>query len=165
MKLEIQISGRVRTVELHRQGSHLRARIDGRPVAADATEVARGIYSILIEGRAFEVCVVPDSDGLRLQAAGREWSARISDPRAWRGRHTHAVETEGCQTVTAPMPGKVVRVLVKAGDAVEAGQGLLVVEAMKMQNEVKSPRSGRVEKLAVREGQAVNAGDILAIVA
>jgi len=62
----------------------------------------------------------------------------------------------------APMPGKVVRVLVNAGDPVEVGQGLLVVEAMKMQNEIRSPKSGRVEKLFVSEGQTVNAGDLLA---
>ena len=63
------------------------------------------------------------------------------------------------------MPGKIVRVLVKAGDTVEMKQGLLVVEAMKMQNEIRSPKSGRVERLLVKEGQAVNAGEILAVVA
>jgi biotin carboxyl carrier protein len=60
------------------------------------------------------------------------------------------------------MPGKVVRVLAAVGDAVEAGQGLLVVEAMKMQNEIRSPKSGKVERLLVKEGQAVNAGEVLA---
>ena len=63
------------------------------------------------------------------------------------------------------MPGKVVRLLVKAGDAIEAGKGVLVVEAMKMQNEIRSPKSGTVESLKVKEGQAVNAGEILAIIA
>jgi len=66
--------------------------------------------------------------------------------------------------VTAPMPGKIVRVLVKAGETVEAGQGILVVEAMKMQNEVRSPKSGTVERLLVSENQAVGAGDVLAVV-
>jgi len=64
--------------------------------------------------------------------------------------------------VAAPMPGKVVRLLVQAGDRVEAGQGILVIEAMKMQNEIRSPKSGVVERLHAREGQAVNAGEVLA---
>jgi len=62
------------------------------------------------------------------------------------------------------MPGKVIRLLVKPGEAVEAGQGILVVEAMKMQNEVRSPKSGKVERLLVSENQAVNAGDTLAVI-
>ncbi len=86
----------------------------------------------------------------------------VTDPRVWRGRRHGALEVEGRQQVTAPMPGKVVRVLVSEGDAVEAGQGLLVVEAMKMQNEIRSPKNGKVEKLLAREGLAVNAGDVLA---
>ncbi|HWQ03049.1 MAG TPA: biotin/lipoyl-containing protein, partial [Candidatus Nitrosotenuis sp.] len=76
-----------------------------------------------------------------------------------------ALEAEGRQEILAPMPGKVVRVLVKSGDAVEAGHGLLVVEAMKMQNEIKSPKSGKVERVLVSEGQNVNAGETLAVVA
>ncbi len=86
----------------------------------------------------------------------------VADPRGWRGRRHGVLEAEGRQQIAAPMPGKVVRLLVQAGDAVEVGQGLLVVEAMKMQNEIRSPKNGRVEKLFAREGQAVNAGEILA---
>jgi len=74
------------------------------------------------------------------------------------------IESEGSQRVIAPMPGKVVRVLVKVGDAIEVGNGILVVEAMKMQNEVRSPKSGKIERLLVSEGQAVSAGEVLAVV-
>ena len=88
----------------------------------------------------------------------------IADPRAWRRGRGGSIELEGRQQVAAPMPGKIVRVLVAPGQQVEAGQGLLVIEAMKMQNEIRSPKSGTVEKL-VREGQTVNAGEILAVVA
>jgi biotin carboxyl carrier protein len=90
-----------------------------------------------------------------------EYTAEVVDPRAWRGRKHGAMEAEGRQPVTAPMPGKVVRLLVKEGDAVEVGQGLIVVEAMKMQNEVRSPKSGKVERLVAKENQAVNAGEVL----
>ncbi|HZV60180.1 MAG TPA: biotin/lipoyl-containing protein, partial [Candidatus Eremiobacteraceae bacterium] len=69
---------------------------------------------------------------------------------------------DGRQQITAPMPGKIVRVLVKEGEQVEVGQGLLVVEAMKMQNEIRSPKNGKVERVHVKEGQTVNSGEILA---
>jgi len=88
----------------------------------------------------------------------------VLDPRAWRGKRGGVLEAEGRQQIIAPMPGKVVRLLVKAGDAVEAGQGLLVVEAMKMQNEIRAPKTGKVERILISEGQAVNAGDVLAVV-
>ena len=165
MKLAVNIGGRTRSVEIGAQGRRVYGELDGRPFEADATEVAPGIWSILLGGQSFEVCVEPHSPALRILVAGREFSAEIIDPRRWRRRRGTALESEGRQQVIAPMPGKVIQVLVKAGDAVEAGQGLLVVEAMKMQNEIRAPKSGAVERLFVAEGQAVNAGDVLAIVA
>jgi biotin carboxyl carrier protein len=119
----------------------------------------------LLAGQSHEVCVTPSADSkLKLQTGAQEFSAEVLDPRAWRGRRHSGVEAEGRQQIIAPMPGKVVRVLIKAGDAVEAGQGLLVVEAMKMQNEIRSPKSGTVERVLASEGQAVNAGEVLCIV-
>jgi len=165
MKLEVQIGGRTRTVEVERAGERLQFTLDGRVIGADAVEVAAGTYSILLDRRCFEVRVQPVPDGLRVHAGGQEFPAQVLDPRAWRGKRGGVVEAQGRQQITAPMPGKVVRVLVKAGDAVEAGQGLLVVEAMKMQNEVRAPKTGTVERLLVIEGQAVNAGEVLAVVA
>jgi biotin carboxyl carrier protein len=164
MKLEIQLGGRARSVEIERRGERLLCRVDGRPVEADVVEVVPGTYSILIAGRAFEVRVEPRGERLRLLASGEELFAQVKDPRQWR-RRGGVLELEGRQQVVAPMPGKVVRVLIEAGGKVEARQGLLVVEAMKMQNEICSPKSGVVERLLVAEGQAVNAGDVLAVVA
>ena len=171
MKLEIQFGSpdgqrqKARSVEVEREGSRVRVLLDGRAIEADAVEVAGGTYSILLDGRAYEVRVQPALDGLRVHAGSREFSAQVLDPRAWRGKRGGVLELEGRQQISAPMPGKVVRVLVKAGDAVEAGQGMLVVEAMKMQNEIRSPKKGKVERLLVAEGQAVNAGDLLVTVA
>ncbi|MFY9585282.1 MAG: biotin/lipoyl-containing protein [Candidatus Acidiferrales bacterium] len=171
MKLEVRISRagsqkpKTRSVELVREAGRLLLTLDGRPVEADAVEVAAGTYSILLSGKSFEVRVQPAADGVRVHTGGAEFSARVLDPRAWRGRRSGVLEAEGRQQVTAPMPGKVVRLLVKLGDAVEAGQGLLVVEAMKMQNEIRAPKTGKIEALLVAEGQAVNAGEVLAIVA
>ena len=165
MKLEIIIGTRTRIVELERQVAGWRAQLDGRGVEVDAVEVSPGTYSILLEGRSYEVTVheVPESGTLRVQSGTEEFSAEVLDPRAWRGRRHGLVEAEGRQQILSPMPGKVVRVLVKAGETVEAGQGLLVIEAMKMQNEIRSPKSGKVERLA-QQGQTVTAGEILAVI-
>lgn len=165
MILDVRIGGRTRRAEVERQGSRMRVQLDGRALEADAVEVAPGTYSILLDGRALEVCVQPAGDAVRVHAGGEEFLAEVLDPRAWRGKRGGVLELEGRQQIIAPMPGKVVRLLVKAGDTVEAGQGLLVVEAMKMQNEIRAPKTGKVERLTVSEGQAVNAGEVIAVVA
>jgi biotin carboxyl carrier protein len=165
MKLEVHITGRRRTVELEREAGGWRATIDGQSLPADVVEIAPNTLSVLLAGQSHEVCVTPGADGkLKLQTGAQEFSAEVLDPRTWSGRRHSGVEVEGRQQIIAPMPGKVVRVLVKAGDTVEAGQGLLVVEAMKMQNEIRSPKSGAIERVLVSEGQAVNAGEVLCIV-
>ncbi|HEX9760365.1 MAG TPA: biotin/lipoyl-containing protein [Candidatus Acidoferrales bacterium] len=169
MKLDVHIGGRKRMVQIERgaspPGAAWKFWLDGRPAPLDAAEIATGVYSILLEGRAFEVRVQPELDGLHIFVGGRELAAVVHDPRSWHGKRGGAAEATGRQQISAPMPGKVVRVLVNEGDEVQAGQGLVVVEAMKMQNEIRSPMSGRVERLMVREGQPVNAGDPLAVVA
>jgi biotin carboxyl carrier protein len=165
MKHEISLtsSGRkeTRIVELRRNGQTWLVFIDGHPLAADAVEIAPYTFSVLLHGKSYELRVTPMSDGsLKIQSAATECNAEVIDPREWRGRHG-ALQAGGRQQVVAPMPGKVVRLLVTAGEKVEAGQSLLVVEAMKMQNEIRSPKSGTVDKIVASEGQAVNAGDVL----
>jgi biotin carboxyl carrier protein len=163
VKYEVRIAGQPCTVELEREAARWKVSLDGRAVAADALELSPGIYSILLEGLSHEVRVSPAPDGtLRILSGVEEFTAEIADPRSWRGRRHGALEAAGRQSVVAPMPGKVVRVLRKAGEKVELGEGILVVEAMKMQNEIRSPKSGVIERLLVQEGQAVNSGEILA---
>jgi biotin carboxyl carrier protein len=170
MKYEVQLASsnsekKTRIIELERDASGWRVTLDCRPVAVDAVEIAPNTISILLDGQSFEISVTPSPDGkLKLQTGVREFAAEVIDPRAWSGRRHGSVEAEGRQQILAPMPGKVVRLLVKAGDHVEAGQGLLVVEAMKMQNEIRSPKSGAVERVLAKEGQPVNAGEVLCIV-
>jgi len=167
MKFEVQLTSpsgkKLRTVEIEREADRWKISLDGQPVNADAVEIAPNTLSLLLDGQSYEVHITPSPDGiLKLQTGLQEFTAEVADPRAWRGRRHGALEAEGRQQVVAPMPGKVVRILVEAGDKVEAGQGLLVVEAMKMQNEIRSPKRGTVERLHVKEGQPVNAGDVLA---
>jgi len=167
MKLEVQIHGKKRTVEVINREGRLVCVLDGRPIPADAVEVATATYSILMGGRSYEVRVHSAPDGLHINAGGEELIARVLDPRQWREQRSArrgGIEAEGRQEILAPMPGKVIRLLVKPGEGVESGQGLLVVEAMKMQNEIRAPKSGKVEKVFVAEGQAVNAGETLAVV-
>ncbi len=165
MKLSVKIAGRTREVEAAREGGRLRWRLDGREVEVDAAEVETGAYSILVGGQAFEARVQAAPDGLRVEAGGENFAVEIVDPRAWQGRHGHTMEIAGRLQILAPMPGKIVRVLVKQGQAIAAGQGIAVVEAMKMQNEVRSRKTGTVEKLLAEEGKTVNAGEVLAVVA
>jgi len=162
VKYEVRLDGKTRVVELAREDGGWKITLDGNLLDANAVEVAPNTFSILLNGRSYQVRVAPRSDGsLTLHTGVGEYHAEVADPRSWRGRRHGALEAEGPQQIAAPMPGKVVRLLVKQGDTVEAGQGLMVVEAMKMQNEIRSPKSGRIEKLCAAEGQAVNAGEVL----
>jgi biotin carboxyl carrier protein len=167
MKFEINVRAggveRSRTVQLERDGERWRAILDGVRVDADAVEIAPNLISVLIRGESHEIRVMPAADGtLTLQNGIAEFAAEIIDPREWGGRKHGSIVAEGRQQIAAPMPGKIVRVLVKPGDEVEAGQGLIVVEAMKMQNEIKSPKKGKVERVLAEAGQTVNAGQVLA---
>jgi acetyl/propionyl-CoA carboxylase alpha subunit len=168
MKNNMLLDGKRHSVEITRAAhelSHIVATIDGRQVEAGVVEISRGVYSFLLGGRSLEVRIEVLGDSLLLHAAGREYRAEIVDPRSWRRSHSKKIDLAGRQQIPAPMAGKVVRVLAALGQQVESGQGLLVVEAMKMQNEIRSPKTGTVERLLAKEGQAVNAGEILAVIA
>jgi biotin carboxyl carrier protein len=117
-------------------------------------------YSVLIDGRSYAVAL---SGSGTVRVNGRALPVEIFDPRSMR-TPGNAGRSNGPQKITAPMPGKVVRVLVEVGATVESGQGLIVVEAMKMQNEVKSPKAGRVAALSAAAGATVAAGDVLLVV-
>ena len=112
---------------------------------------------------AYEVKSERVANDLHLWVGSARFAAEVRDPRSLRGR-PRAGEDHGPRKITAPMPGKFVRLMVREGDEVEAAAASLVVEAMKMQNEIKSPKKGTVGKIVVGEGAAVNAGDVLAIV-
>lgn len=167
MKFEVHldsITGKTRhVVDLEKQSSTYKVSLDGQPVDADVILAAPNAVSVILNGTAFEIHIAPSLDGTyKLQTGPHEFQADVRDPRSWRGKKHGALEAEGRQQIVAPMPGKVIRLLVNVDDEVEVGQGLMVVEAMKMQNEIRSPKKGKVERLQAKEGQAVNAGDVLA---
>jgi len=138
-------------------------RIAGKPVDpltdAKVLEVEPGVYSILIDGASHEVRV----GGGYVAVGNRRFEYELEDPRQWK-RSGDAAGAGGRAAITAPMPGKVVRILVSVGEEVEAGQGVVIVEAMKMQNEMKAPRQGKIAALNVKENDSVNAGAVLAVI-
>ncbi len=167
MKFEVylqSLTGKTKhVVDLEKDGASYKVSLDGKPVVADVSLAAPNAVSVILDGAVFEIHIAPSLDGTyKLQTGPHEFQADVRDPRAWHGRKQGALEAEGRQQIIAPMPGKVIRLLVNVGDEVEVGQGLVVVEAMKMQNEIRSPKKGKVERLQAKEGQAINAGDVLA---
>jgi biotin carboxyl carrier protein len=166
MVYDIVISGRTYHVELTRQGSRWSGQIDGEPFSVDAMPTARDILSIVEDsGKAYEVKRERALNGeLHMLVGSSRYPCEVNDPRSLRTRRAGAGSTEGPQKIVAPMPGKVVRIIVPEGETVDAGKGVVVVEAMKMQNELKSPKAGKVQKMLISEGSTVNAGDPLAII-
>ncbi len=142
--------------------------VDGRTVEIDSQQldnvlqVEAGVYSVLLDGASYEIRIEPSPEGFAASVAGRRLAVEVRDPRD-ASRSSRAAIGSGRQNVTAPMPGKVVRVLVETGDLVETSQGLVVVEAMKMQNELKANRPGPVIEIRAREGETVGAGDTLVV--
>jgi biotin carboxyl carrier protein len=138
--------------------------LDGKTIEALAESVAPGTYSILIDGQSFEAHVAKrpgDAEGLETPFAVtvglRHYLVEVRDPRR-RRQGAAAAGAEGPQEIVAPMPGKIVKVLVAEDEEVARDQGLLVIEAMKMQNELRAPRAGRVQKIYVEEGRGVETG-------
>jgi acetyl/propionyl-CoA carboxylase alpha subunit len=138
--------------------------IDGMARVFDVRRIGERVVSLLVEGRHYEASVLRRGDDFDLLLGGRRYRfALLSELRArrtQRGSRTVA----GRQEIKASMPGKVVEVLVSVGDRVEPEQGLLVVEAMKMENEIRSPGGGQVREIRVEPGQAVEAGELLVVV-
>ena len=163
MTYEIAIDGKNYRLELQQADGRWACRLDGREVELDAVLARPDVLSIRIGNNAYEVKCERVGSELHLWVGSMRFAAEVRDPRSLRSR-TRTADDHGPRKLTAPMPGKVVRVLASQGAEVEAGAGVLVVEAMKMQNEVKSPKKGTVQRILVGEGAAVNAGDVLAIV-
>jgi biotin carboxyl carrier protein len=173
MIFDVAIGDRVRTVGIVRKGGLLHVDVDGRTHVVDARRVSDSVVSMLVQldgaaalARSVDAaCAAPGGNGdVDVHIDGRAVALQIRPAGAF-GRQKKEGQAgaagAGPQRVIAPMPGKVVRVLVKPGDAVTARQGLVVVEAMKMENELRAARDGRVRDVAVKEGQSVDAGTVL----
>ena len=167
MKLHAEIGDNKHEIEIKREDGKVFATIDGRKYELEASEPEPGVFLLKHEGRIFEASVSDPktSDGItKVRVGTSEFDLKLIDPKRLRSAGSGNDHADGIAEIKTAMPGKVVRVLVSVGAEVEAGRGILVVEAMKMQNELKSPKAGTVKEIRVEEGSAVAAGDILATV-
>lgn len=161
MTVWLEMEGKRRQVELPSAvAGTLDCMVDGRSVHVDAQMLEPGVMSLVVQGRQYR-CVL-DGDGVWI--GNRRYGFAVDDPRSLQGRRGAGGGAEGPRSVKAPMPGRVVRTLVMVGDEVAEGQGVVVIEAMKMQNELRSPKAGRVARVAVAAGDTVGSGDVLAVV-
>jgi biotin carboxyl carrier protein len=165
MKLRIEMAGQLRQVEIERGSSagQWQIRLDDETVAAEVALLRPGVLSLLIDGQSHRVVLDENRSDPLLHLDGRVHPWAVEDPRSLRQRRRSA-GTDGPVAIKASMPGRVVRVLLEKGDAVAAHQGVVVIEAMKMQNELKSPREGRVAEIRVSPGDTVASGQVLAVI-
>ena len=161
MKYEIVIDGKAAALSL--AGERFEYQRDGGTAIKreySAAPAGDGTWSILIDGRSYAVTILGSGE---VSVDGHVFHVDVFDPRELRGRRS-AADNTGPQPITTPMPGRVIRVLVEPGQDVAANDGLIVVEAMKMQNEMKAPRAGRIAAIKTVAGTTVSAGDVLLVI-
>ncbi|HET6893744.1 MAG TPA: biotin/lipoyl-containing protein [Pyrinomonadaceae bacterium] len=167
IKLKAEVAGEYHEIAIQRVDANVSVQIDDRHYELNAQDLGAGEY-LISNGYAVYDCKIKTvhNQPKDLEVSIRSTSYKISliDPKRLRSAYAGSEHDHGSAEIVAPMPGKVVRVLVEAGAHVHAGAGIVVVEAMKMQNEMKSPKAGVVVKLKTAAGATVNAGDVLAVV-
>ena len=166
MQYEVEVNGQIRRVSVRRAEGRFVVAIDDHEWSVDAVRVDGHTLSMLVGTTSYDVSVVPDpgTGRMMLSVGPVVLSASVNGRRRFRRREEADVGAEGPQQLKAPMPGKVVRVLVKPGEQVRARQPILVIEAMKMENELRAASDGVVGEVNVREGQSVDAGTLVAVV-
>jgi len=163
MLYDVTIDGKNYRLDLNQVDGLWACRLDGQDFQVDSVLARPDVLSLRVGNMAYEIKLERVGGDLHVWVGSKRFAVEVRDPRSLRGR-ARSGDDHGPRKITAPMPGKVVRLLARVGDEVEPGAGVAVVEAMKMQNEIKSPKKGTVQKILVTEGAAVNAGDVLAIV-
>jgi biotin carboxyl carrier protein len=165
MKLEAQIGDDTCSLDVRVDGERVFASVDGREYELEASEVEPGVYLLKNAGRVYQVSVT-QRPGSPTQAVvnGNGFEVDIIDPKRLRGARSDHEHSGGHAEIKTAMPGKVVRITAAVGEPVEKGASVIVVEAMKMQNEMKSPIDGVVKEIRVSEGSTVNAGEVLLVI-
>ena len=167
MKLQAELGGRLHQIELTHDGESVGAMIDGLSYQVEVSEPEPNVYLIKKDGKIYEAYVAPTDrpdQAKKVTIDNHEIQVHIVDPKRLRGFAGAGEHGDGLAEIETAMPGQVVRVLLEAGAAVQKGDGVLVVEAMKMQNELKSSKDGSVKEIRVTEGDTVSAGDVLALI-
>jgi biotin carboxyl carrier protein len=165
MKLQAEINGEKHDVEITRNGDIVRATVDGRSYELEASEPEHNVFLLKNNGRIFEADVsVAAGKPHQVRVGSEEFEIKLIDPKRLRGSAGSEDAVDGTAEIKTAMPGKVVRIIAAAGTVVQKGDGIIVVEAMKMQNEMRSPKDGVVREIRAAEGSTVNAGEILAVI-
>ncbi len=162
MKLQAQIGEESHDVEITREGRDVRATVDGREYSLDVSQPQPHTFLIKSDGKVYEAYVA--GDGSSVEIRGQSIDVKISDPRRLRGGGVAGADASGTAEIRTAMPGKVVRIVVALGDTVEKGSSVIVVEAMKMQNEMKAPKAGTIVEIRVADGDTVSGGDVLVVI-
>lgn len=157
MTLDATFGGRTVRVEVRGESGRYLVTLDGQSLEVDFQATGGDFASLIVDGRSWEAGIVRQPDGYTVAVAGATYEVELKDAARGAGPSVRA-RAAGPVVLKAPMPGKVVRVLAAPGQQVQAGEGLLVMEAMKMENELKAPRAGRVREVHVAERQAVETG-------
>ena len=151
-------------VEIREEDGAFSVRLGEREIPVDVLSLGSGLYSLLIKGFSFEVDVMEGEESLIVMVRGQAFPVSVHDGRRRLSRGVGQGATgAGLRRITAPMSGKVTRHLVRVGDKVEAGDGVIVLEAMKMENELKAPSVGAIKEIMVSEGTVVKGGDVLVV--
>lgn len=161
MKLIAELNNEKFNLEFKREADKVFAKIDNREYEIEASEVEPNVYLFKHNNQIHQIYAAPN--GI-VNIGKNQFEVILSDPKRLRNSASGDVAADGIAQIKTAMPGKVVRILVAEGTEVLQGDGILIVEAMKMQNEMKSPKDGIVKEIKVEEGVNVNAGDILAVI-
>jgi biotin carboxyl carrier protein len=169
MRYDVEVAGRTRQLAVTRTGDTFAVTLDGRPYHVDAARIDAETLSLVVDTvsrQSYETTVIPDpvTGQLTVTVAGVAVLVGLNGQRRFGRRDEGGGAGVAPQRLAASMPGKVVRVLVKTGDVVHARQPLVVVEAMKMENEMRAGRDGMVAEVHAREGHSVEAGALLLVI-
>ena len=167
MKLIAELENEKHEISLKQSGEKISAEVNGRVYEIEASEVEPNVYLFKHANKIYQIFVAPNENSnepMQVNVNGSDFEIKLTDPKRLRGTTGTNEHGDGAAEIKTAMPGKIVRILVEQGAEVQKGDGILVVEAMKMQNEMKSPKDGIVTELRAAEGATVNAGDILAVI-
>lgn len=162
MKISAKVGDQLHDVTIGKENGHYVVEVDGTRHVVDSHKLEGDFYSILSGGKSYDVSVEATRDGYRVRHGASVTTVVLTDP-GRQAREGFAV-ADGPERISAVMPGKVVRVLVAEGEMVEAGQGVIVVEAMKMENEISAAKAGKVISIAVKPQQTVESGAELLVI-
>jgi len=161
MKLFAELNNEKHEIEIKRVDEKVFAKVDEREYVLEASEVEPNVYLMKFNNQIFQIYVAPN--GI-VNLKNHQLEIKIIDPKRLRGSGSANADADGTAEIKTAMPGKLVRILVEVGANIKHGEGVIVVEAMKMQNEMKSPKDGIVKEIRFSEGDTVNAGDVLAVI-